>query len=101
NCGSRLSLDIPRFKTEKGKRKSKKSIVCVGGRILTLPPERGRSPPAARLSVEVVWRIPESLHRLKGCGPGRSAVRRWWYQAIQSLGRRKKEVTYPLRRTWK
>ena len=27
----------------------------------------GRSPPAARRSVEVVWRIPESLHRINYC----------------------------------
>src|SRR6266516_2456131 len=45
------------------------------------PPERGRSPPAARRSVEVAWRIPESLHRISRCGSGRSAVRRWRYQA--------------------
>jgi len=47
------------------------------GRILTIPPERGRSPPAARRSVEVVWSIPEPFHQLCCCGPGRSAVRRW------------------------
>src|SRR6266516_4543371 len=33
------------------------------GRILTLPPERGRSPPAARRSVEEVCSIPEPLCR--------------------------------------
>jgi len=61
-----------------------------GGRSLTLPPERGRSPPAARRSVELVWSIPEPFHPLCCCGPGlrraevasatqagRSAVRRW------------------------
>src|SRR5436190_464719 len=42
--------------------------------------ERGRSPPEARLSVEVVWRIPASLRRLSRCGPGRSAVRTWRFQ---------------------
>ena len=46
------------------------------GRMLTPPPpERGRSPPAARRSVEVVWIIPEPFHQLYCCGPGRSAVR--------------------------
>ena len=35
------------------------------GRILTQPPERGRSPPAARRSVEVMCRIPESLGPLR------------------------------------
>jgi len=50
------------------------------GCILTLPPERGRSPPAARRSVEVVWSIPEPFHQLCCCGPGRSAVRRWRFQ---------------------
>jgi len=30
---------------------------------LTLPPERGRSPPAARRSVEVVWSVPELFHQ--------------------------------------
>src|SRR5438876_1666819 len=49
------------------------------GRILTQPLERGRSPPAARRSVEGFWTIPESLRRISRCGPGRSAVRRWWY----------------------
>ena len=64
------------------------------GRILILPPERGRSPPAASRSVEVVWSIPEPFHQLCCCGPGlrraevasatqagRSAVRRWRYHA--------------------
>jgi len=31
-----------------------------GTGALTPPPERGRSPPAARLLVEEIWRIPES-----------------------------------------
>src|SRR5580765_5077654 len=44
------------------------------GRVLTLPPERGRSPPAARRSVEVFWSLPETLHRPYCCGPGRSYV---------------------------
>jgi len=39
-------------------------------RLLTLPPERGRSPPAARHSVEVVWSIPEPFHQPSCCGPG-------------------------------
>ena len=46
------------------------------GRTLTLPSERGRSPPrsppAARRSVEVVWSIPEPLHQLCSCGLGQS-----------------------------
>ena len=49
--------------------------------FLTPPPERGRSPPAARRSVEVVWSIPEPFHQLCRCGPGRSAVRRWRFHA--------------------
>src|SRR5437773_6338751 len=63
-------------------------VFHLAGRILTLPPERGRSPPAARLSVEGVWRIPESLHRLNRCGPGRSAVRRWRCQDAHHLAPR-------------
>ena len=51
-------------------------------RLLTLPLERGRSPPAARCSVEVGWSIPESFHQLCCCGPGRSAVRRWRFKAL-------------------
>jgi len=42
--------------------------------------ERGRSPPAARRSVEVAWSIPEPFHQLCCCGPGRSAARRWRFQ---------------------
>jgi len=68
----------------------------IGG-ILTLPPERGRSPPAARRSVEVVWNFPEPFHQLCCCGPGRSAVRRWRCQATQSLGRRKMPPTQSAR----
>src|SRR6185503_14282657 len=45
-------------------------IVHTVRRILSLPPERGRSPPAARRSVEVVWGIPEPFHQLCCCGPG-------------------------------
>ena len=41
------------------------------GRTLTLPSECGRSPPAARRSVEVVWSIPEPF-QLCSCGLGRS-----------------------------
>jgi hypothetical protein len=48
---------------------------------LTLPPERGRSPPAARRSVAVFWSIPETLHWPYCCGPGRSAVQWWRYHA--------------------
>src|SRR6185369_16518573 len=50
------------------------------GCFLTLPPKRGRSPPAARRSAEVVWSIPEFFHLLCCCGPGRSAVRSWWLE---------------------
>ena len=66
---------------------------------MTLSPERGRSPPAARRSVEVVWSIPEPFHQLSCCGPGlrraevasatqagRSAVRLWRRRATHSLG---------------
>src|SRR5438034_8317526 len=56
------------------------------GRILTQPPERGRSPPAARRSVEGCWTIPGSLRRISRCGPGRSAVRRWWYPDAPLFG---------------
>jgi len=45
------------------------------GRIVTRPPETGRSPPAARRSVGAVWSIPEPFHQPCCCGPGRSAVR--------------------------
>ena len=37
---------------------------------MTLAPERGRSPLAARLSVEVVCENPEPLHLPYFCGPG-------------------------------
>src|SRR6185503_4708814 len=60
--------------------------------------ERGRSPPAARRSVEVVWSNPEPLHLLCCCGPGlrraevasatqagRSAVRQWRFQDAPRL----------------
>src|SRR5437762_13007528 len=50
--------------------------LSLAHRTLTQPPERGRSPPAARRSVEGFWTIPESLRRISRCGPGRSAVRR-------------------------
>src|SRR6185369_15994979 len=46
--------------------------------------ERGRSPPAARRSAEVVWSIPEPFHLLCCCGPGRSAVRQWRFQDAPS-----------------
>ena len=53
---------------------------------VTPPPERGRSPPAAPPSVNMVWGIAESLRRLNRCGPGRSAVRRWRCQDAPHSG---------------
>jgi len=43
-----------------GDRRSTPRYPAGGG----VPPERGRSPPAARRSVEVVWSIPEPFHHL-------------------------------------
>ena len=59
---------------------------------MTHPPERGRSPPAARRSVEVVSNIPEPLHQLCCCGPGRFAVRRWRFQDAPSEKFRRRSV---------
>ena len=77
----------------------------IARRLLTLPPERGWSPPAARYSVEVVWSIPEPFHQPSCCGPGlrraevasatqagRSAVRRWRFHAPVSVSLRGNRV---------
>src|SRR5262245_47293842 len=86
----------PRETAQSWPRVSARSSVATrqtSGRILTRPAERGRSPPAARRSVEVVWSIPAPFYLLCCCGPGlrraevasatqagRSAVRRCGFQ---------------------
>src|SRR6266516_7282840 len=82
-----MGCDRIRRESRRHPRQSKANRSVLQGRILILPLERGRSPSAARLSVEVEWRIPEPLHRLYCCGPGRFAVRRWRCQDAPVLQR--------------